>query len=143
MKHDNHNTTGNTVAERLRRLIEANQYLADIESLDALFPRLLELAKNVTVAEASSLLLYNPKRDVLEFVSVADEVVGETGGEILKRSIELKMGEGIAGWVAENRKPLIVQDVQHDPRFFKQADKQTGFLTRNLLSVPLVYGEEL
>lgn len=143
MKKDNSNIAETTIAERLRRLIEASQYLADIESLDVLFPRLLELAKNVTVAEASSLLLYNPKRNVLEFVSVTDEVVGETGGDILKRSIELKMGEGIAGWVAENRKPLIVQDVQHDPRFFKQADKQTGFLTRNLLSVPLVYDKEL
>ena len=143
MKKDNSNIAETNVAERLRRLIEASQYLADIASLDVLFPRLLELAKNVTVAEASSILLYNPKRNVLEFVSVADEVVGETGGDILKRSIELKMGEGIAGWVAENRKPLIVQDVQHDLRFFKQADKQTGFLTRNLLSVPLVYDKEL
>ena len=62
------------VANRLKKLIEANQYIADIESLDALFPRLLDLAKNVTAAEASSLMLYDPKRDVLEFASIADEV---------------------------------------------------------------------
>ena len=97
------------VANRLKKLIEANQYIADIESLDALFPRLLDLAKNVTAAEASSLMLYDPKRDVLEFASVADEVIGEAGGETLKRTVELKMGEGIAGWVAENRQPLIIK----------------------------------
>ncbi|MEE8432997.1 MAG: GAF domain-containing SpoIIE family protein phosphatase [Candidatus Desulfatibia sp.] len=143
MINDNYGRGAINVAKRLKKLIEANQYLADIESLDALFPRLLDLAKNVTAAEASSLMLYDPKRDVLEFASVADEVIGEAGGEILKISVKLKMGEGIAGWVAENRKSLIIKDTQQDPRFSKQADKQTGFITRNLLCVPLVYNEEL
>ena len=58
------------VANRLKKLIEANQYLADIASLDALFPRLLDLAKNVTAAKASSLMLYNPKRDVLTMLEI-------------------------------------------------------------------------
>ena len=131
------------VGNRLKKLIEANQHLACIDSLDALFPKLLDLAKNVTAAEASSLMLYNPKRDVLEFTSVADEVIGEAGGETLKRTVELKIGEGVAGWVAENRQPLIIKDAQKDPRFSKKSDKQTGFLTRTLLSAPLVYKEEL
>jgi sigma-B regulation protein RsbU (phosphoserine phosphatase) len=136
----NHETD---VANRLKRLIEANQYLADIESLDSLFPKLLELSKSVTSAEASSLMLYNPDRDVLEFASVADEVIGKDGKEMLKKTIALKIGEGIAGWVAENRKPLIIEDAQNDPRFFNKADRQTGFVSRTLLSVLLVYGDEL
>ncbi len=143
MNNDNFRNSETNVARRLKKLIEANQSLAEMESLEALLPRLLSLAKDVTAAETSSLMLYNSERNVLEFASVADEIVGEIGGEILKSSVELKMGEGIAGWVAENRKPIIVQDVQHDPRFFKKADKKTGFVTRNLLSVPLVYNEEL
>jgi GAF domain-containing protein len=53
------------------------------------------------------------------------------------------MGEGLAGWVAVNRKPVIIQDVQQDTRFFKEADHYTGFHTRTLLCVPIVYGEEL
>jgi serine phosphatase RsbU (regulator of sigma subunit) len=131
------------IGNRLQKLIEANQHLACIDSLDALFPKLLDLAKNVTAAEASSLMLYDPKRHVLEFASVADEIIGEAGGETLKKTVELKMGEGIAGWVAENRKPLIIKNAQEDPRFFNKADRQTGFLTRTLLSVPLVYREDL
>ena len=123
------------IARHLKKLIEANQSLAEMESLEELLPRLLYIAKDVTVAEASSLLLYNPNRNVLEFASVADEILSEEGSEILKSSVELKMGEGIAGWVAENRRPLIIPDVQNDPRFFKQADQKTGFLTRNILSV--------
>ncbi|MDF1593249.1 MAG: SpoIIE family protein phosphatase [Desulfobacterales bacterium] len=97
----------------------------------------------MTDAEAASLMLYNAERNVLEFASVKDEVIGESGGDTLKAAVELKMGEGIAGWVAVKQKPLIIDDVQHDPRFFKEADKQTGFLTRNLISVPMAYKEEL
>lgn len=131
------------MAKCLKKLIEANQSLADMESLEELLPRLLDLAREVTAAEASSLMLYNPKRNVLEFASIEDEIVGPKGGQILKNTIELKMGEGIAGWVAENRKPLIIKDAQHDPRLFKQADQQTGFVTRTLLCVPMVYKDGL
>jgi len=140
---ENYKINENKIGNRLKKLIEANQHLACIDSPDELFPKLLDLAKNATAAEASSLMLYDRKRDVLEFASVADEVIGGDGRETLKRTVELKMGEGIAGWVAENRQPLIIKDAQKDPRFFKNADRQTGFLTRTLLSVPLVYREEL
>jgi sigma-B regulation protein RsbU (phosphoserine phosphatase) len=128
---------------RLRRLIEANQYLAEVESLDDLFPRLLDLGRDVLGAEAASVMLYNPKREVLEFAAVKDEQAGEKAAEILKSTVTLKMGEGIAGWVAQNRKPVIVRDAQNDPRFFGQADKQTGFITRTLLCVPLIHQGEL
>ena len=143
MNKYNSEPSGAKVASRLRKLIEANHTLADMESLEQLLPQLLALARSVTDAEASSLLLYNPKRNVLKFASVKDRVVGDKADEILKGSIELKMGEGIAGWVAEHRTPAIVQDVQSDPRFFKQADKKTGFVTRTLLCVPLIHREEL
>jgi sigma-B regulation protein RsbU (phosphoserine phosphatase) len=128
---------------RLRRLIEANQCLADVDSLEDLLPRLLDLGRDVLGAEAASLMLYNPKRDVLEFASVKDEQAGDKIAEILKSKVTLKMGEGIAGWVAQNRKPVIVRDAQKDPRFFGQADKQTGFVTRTLLCVPLIHQAEL
>jgi serine phosphatase RsbU (regulator of sigma subunit) len=143
MSNDSGDRRETKVASRLRKLIEANHSLADMESLQQLLPRLLDLARSVTDAEASSLLLYNPKRNVLQFASVQDEVVGDKAGEILKGSIELKMGEGIGGWVAETRSPVIVRDAQSDPRFFKQADQQTGFVTRTILCVPLIHRKEL
>lgn len=131
------------VPRPLRRLIEAHQSVADIESLEVLLPNLLDLARNVTNAEAASFMLYDPKREVLEFPAVSDEVLGKEKVAILKDSVELKLGEGIAGWVAENRKLLNIEDAQKDPRLFKQADKKTGFVTRNLLCVPLLYLDEL
>jgi len=131
------------LSKRLKNLVKASQSLAHIESLDDLLPQLLDLAQEVTGAEASSILLYNSGADVLEFALAKNEALGEETEQILKRNVELKMGEGLAGWVAANRKPVIIQDVQRDRRFFKEADHYTGFQTRTLLCVPIVYGEEL
>ena len=135
--------TEDRVPIRLKRLLEANHSLADMESLEELLPRLLELAKDVTGAEASSVMLYNARRDVLEFVSVKDEMVGDNLAEVLKSKVELRMGEGITGWAAQHRQTVIVCDARSDPRFFRGADKQTGFVTRNLVCVPLVHRHEL
>jgi sigma-B regulation protein RsbU (phosphoserine phosphatase) len=131
------------LSKRLKNLVKANQSLAHTESLNDLLPQLLDLAQEVTGAEASSILLYNPIADVLEFALAKNEALGEETEQILKRNVELKMGEGLAGWVAVNRRPVIIQDVQRDQRFFKGADHYTGFKTRTLLCVPIVYGEEL
>ena len=130
------------VSNRLRKLIEANRSLAKIESLNDLFPRLLSLAKEVMAAEASFIFLYNPDSRLLEIVSVEDDLFGDKADEI-KPSIKLKLGEGMAGWVAQNRKPVMVKDAQTDPRFSKAADRQRNLTTRTILAVPLVQGDEL
>jgi sigma-B regulation protein RsbU (phosphoserine phosphatase) len=138
-----HSCSEVNVAKRLKNLVKASQSLADMESLESLLPQLLTLAQEVTEAEASSILLYEPKLNVLEFALAKNEALGKETEQILKNKVELKMGEGLAGWVAVNRKPVIIQDVQQDTRFFKGADHYTGFQTRTLLCVPIVYGEEL
>ncbi|MCA9979217.1 MAG: GAF domain-containing protein, partial [Anaerolineales bacterium] len=52
--------------------------------------------------------------------------------------IELKPGEGIAGWVARHGEPLIVNDVYLDKRFYSRSDNLSGFQTHSILCVPLV-----
>ncbi|OGS08132.1 MAG: hypothetical protein A2270_03570 [Elusimicrobia bacterium RIFOXYA12_FULL_51_18] len=51
--------------------------------------------------------------------------------------------QGIVGWCAENRKPLLVNNVETDPRFTKKVDHGTGFKTKNALAVPAVSGGKL
>jgi len=143
MAERNHEDAWKKVPRPLKRLIEAHQYLADMESLDAVLQGLLELARNVTNAEAASFMLYDPEHDVLEFAAASDEVLGEKAIEILKNSIKLKVGEGIAGWVAEHKEPINIQEAHSDLRFSEKADLKTGFVTRNLLCVPLTYGDQL
>jgi serine phosphatase RsbU (regulator of sigma subunit) len=131
------------ISGRLKKLIEANHVLADYESLEDLFPRLLELARDVTGAEASSILMYNSKLKLLEFASVQDEILDDKLGNLLKNAVKLKLGEGIAGWVAQHKRSIIVKDASKDHRFFNKADRMTGFTTRTLLCVPMVHHEKL
>jgi diguanylate cyclase (GGDEF)-like protein len=51
--------------------------------------------------------------------------------------LQLPPGEGIAGWIADTGKPLIVEDVGKDPRFSARVDKYTGFITHSIIGVPL------
>ncbi len=133
----------NAQANRLKKLIQANQVLANIESLVDLLPQLLRLAQDVTGAEASSIMLYNKERDVLNFAWAMNDVLCEKAMKNLKTGFELPMGEGIAGWVALNQHPLNVTDAQNDPRFSKEADSKTGFVTRCILCTPIVHQDKL
>jgi len=52
--------------------------------------------------------------------------------------IILDLGLGAVGNVAVTGKPLIINDVQSDPRFDKTIDNNTGYKTDNLIAVPLL-----
>jgi HD-GYP domain-containing protein (c-di-GMP phosphodiesterase class II) len=93
--------------------------------------RAMEAATRLMNAEVGSLLLIDEKTNELFF----EVALGERGERI--KEIRLKMGEGIAGWVASTGQPLIVDDVQKDPRFSKKADDKSAFTTRNMICVPV------
>ncbi|MBW7957781.1 MAG: sensor domain-containing diguanylate cyclase [Deltaproteobacteria bacterium] len=79
-----------------------------------------------------SLLLLDESTNELKF-----EIVVGKGSERIK-DLRLKLGEGVAGWVARERKPLLVPDVGKDPRFSKKADEMSNFTTQSIVCVPLV-----
>jgi signal transduction histidine kinase len=60
---------------------------------------------------------------------------GEKG--VFMKSKRLQPGEGIAGWVIQNGRPTVVEDVRKDSRFSDRFDRETGFTTRSLICVPL------
>jgi signal transduction histidine kinase len=59
------------------------------------------------------------------------------------KEVRLKIGEGIAGWVAQTGQPLIVENALDDPRFWPVVDVKTGFVTRSILCVPMIYKGQL
>lgn len=79
-----------------------------------------------------SLLLMDEEKGDLKF----EIVVGE-GADKLK-GLRLQVGEGVAGWVAKERKPLLVPDVGKDERFCKRMDQVTEFRTNSVIAVPLI-----
>ncbi|MCX7793268.1 MAG: HD domain-containing protein [Thermodesulfovibrionales bacterium] len=93
--------------------------------------RAIEAAAELVDAEAGSLLLVDIERGELFF----EVATGEKADEV--KEVRLRMGEGIAGWVAERGEPLIVHDAQNDPRFFRGVDEKSKFKTRDLVCVPV------
>ena len=80
--------------------------------------------------EAGSLLLLHG--DELEF-KVSFDIEPVT----LSRP-KMKLGQGIAGYVAARGKSIIVNDVRQSPHFFSVIDDTTGFKTRSALCVPMI-----
>jgi len=119
----------------LETLIEVSTIISSTFDFNELIKLVMEKAKKVMNAEACSILMYNRETKKLEF-EVALCKTGESAA--LKDKVSLDIGQGIAGWVAENKKPLIIKDAQKDKRFFKGADKLTGFKTKSLIAAPLV-----
>ncbi len=91
----------------------------------------LNCAEEFMEGEASSIFLIDEARGDLYF-HVAR---GEQADKV--KQLRLKMGEGVAGWVAQNQIPLIVPDVAQDSRFNPKVDALSGFQTRSILCVPL------
>jgi len=93
--------------------------------------RAMEAITRLMNAETGSLLLIDKKTDELFFeVALGDK------GETLKE-IRLKIGEGIAGWVAASGTSLVIHDVLKDKRFQGRFDKKSKFQTRNMVCVPV------
>lgn len=123
---------GEEKIKNLKTLIKVSSLISSTFDLPTLTRLIMEIAKKVIKAEAATLMLLDEKTGYLSW----DIALGKKGKEI-KKVRKLKLGEGIAGWVAKNGKPLIIQDCQHDPRWLKDIDKTTGFMTRSILCVPL------
>jgi signal transduction histidine kinase len=100
--------------------------------IEEVLDRTMKWAEEFMNAEASSVYQLDEKNQVL-FVKLAR---GEKKDPI--RRITLKVGEGIAGYVVQTAKPMVIQDVSKEGRFSDKFDKITGFTTRSILCVPLL-----
>jgi HD-GYP domain-containing protein (c-di-GMP phosphodiesterase class II) len=123
--------------ERLALLSQLGQILNSTLDHKEIRRRAMEAATQLMKAEAGSLLLVDEGKRQLYF-----EVALGNREEDIKR-IPLNFGEGIAGWVAQHGKPLIVNSPKKDPRFFKGVDERTEFKTRNIICVPVKVKEKI
>jgi len=101
-----------------------------------LLQSIVEVARAIFGAKASSIFLVDEEADELVFEAVAGEGAGELVGTRLPSST------GIAGWVLVTRQPLVLDDVRSDPRFSRETAEKTGFVPQGLMAVPLLYEEQ-
>lgn len=116
----------------LTSLIEVSGIISSTLDLEELMNLVMEKAQSVMNAEASSVMLLNEETAMLEC-----KIALGTVQEKVKNNIQLRLGQGIAGWAAEHGQAIIVPDVDADIRFYSEIDHSTGFKTRSILAVPL------
>jgi len=125
------------LVKEMKYLNKITQSISEIKPLEILLCEIMESCKILMNAEASSLLIYNEEENILFF----EVATGEKSTEVKK--IICKMGEGIAGWVAQRREPLLIDDCYKDERFNPESDKRNNFITRSMICVPMIHKEKL
>jgi two-component system, OmpR family, phosphate regulon sensor histidine kinase PhoR len=111
---------------------EISYALTSTLSLQNIYRQLMEpVRRTLNVGSVSVGLIEQPSGDII-FVDILM-------GDLFRNlpTIHLKKGQGIAGWVSENRQPIIVNDVYTDKRFYASIDQQSGFQTNNMICIPL------
>ena len=118
---------------RLETLCDVITFLATIKEAedDRVWSRVTDKLAAALDCEAATYFAYLPKSDHL----IARSAIGASGHQVEARRIET--GQGLCGWVAKYREPLIVDDASSDPRFLKSFDESTGCKTGRVLGMPL------
>ena len=100
-------------------------------NLDSILQTIMEKMAEYFRPDTWSLLMVDEEKDELYFA-----IAVGAAAEVLAKA-RLKVGEGIAGWVAKHGQALIVPDVQNDPRFSARLDEITRLQTHSVICVPL------
>ena len=119
--------------EEMGALLEVGRVVSSTLDLRELLTKIMSTATKVMRCETSTVYLVDEQTNELYFHIVSGDP--NVGAKL--QEIRLPMGTGLAGWCAQNNKPVIVPDTEKDPRFFKGADKKSGFVTRSMICVPM------
>jgi Nif-specific regulatory protein len=122
---------------RFHTLIEINALInSNYKNIHSLLSRIMESATRLSGAQASSLLLMDKEKQELYF----EVALGSKGQEVQKFTVRL--GEGIAGWVAKHDKSLIVNDVANDKRHLSVIAQQINYTAKTMIAVPMRIKDE-
>lgn len=114
--------------------------LKDKTELKAVARHIIGKVSELFRADGASILVLNEDRDGLRFA--ACHAQSPDIEEKLSKLV-LPLDVGIAGWVASQRKPILVNDVRTDSRFHSGVDEATHFKTKSLIAAPVILGETL
>jgi len=119
--------------QRFKQLYAVGQTITSEMNMDALFELIMDQTNEIMDTERSTVFLSDDENS--ELWSLVATGMG-------KNKIRIDCRSGAAGWVFQNQQSLIINDPYSDTRFNLEVDKKTGFVTRNILCVPIVNREE-
>jgi sigma-B regulation protein RsbU (phosphoserine phosphatase) len=117
--------------------METSKLLNSTLELEELLDIILELISKAMEASFSSISLLDKKTQELNLYLYTGKKQEE------KKKLSLKLGQGIAGWVALNQEPVIANQARKDHRFSPELEERLGFRIDSLICVPLLRREKL
>src|SRR6266496_3252421 len=118
---------------RLNALVDIISHLTTTLDRQELLTRIMNHARDLLAVEATSVWELDHQHDPpLLRLHIA---TGEHGDQL--RELTVPVGQGIIGQVVATGQRMLVEDVSKEERHYKQADEQSGFVTRSILCVPL------
>jgi phosphoserine phosphatase RsbU/P len=118
---------GSISAGQLKQLLDISRMLAVTADLDQLLHCIAQAATQMLICERASIFLFDPRTDQL-WTKVA----------LHSQEIRVPSGAGIVGHTFKTNVVLHVPQPYDDPRFNPDPDRRSGFVTRNLLTAPMV-----
>lgn len=117
--------------DELQLLLNLSMRLHALQNLEELLDWVVVAATEVMDAEDASIMLLDPATRRLQFAAINSPHKGAL------QAVSLALGEGIAGWVAQNGEILVVDDTYADPRFSRKGDAASGHRTASMMCIPL------
>jgi len=114
-------------AKALRRVLEVTRKLAAPFDLDTMLTEVVDVSRNILDADRGTVFLYD---------ELTDELVVRVATEL--GTIRIPANKGIVGESAQTHKLINVPDCYADDRFNRDIDKQTGYRSRCMLTIPLL-----
>ena len=121
-------------SESLSTVSDLSKVVTSVLDLDKALNLCLALLNQRLQVNRSSIMLYDHLSDSLE-------VVATRGMEADLIGQRQATGEGVAGFVARTRQPILVRDIREDGRF--DTSRAAAYETGSFMSAPLVFQDEL
>ena len=117
-------------------LLDTARSFSTAMDLDSLVDEILDRSREVADARACTLLL--PDSDTGELILYStDQRIAD-----LRVPLRVPEGQGISGWVFQNRKPVNIPDVTKDPRHYTSIGKKIDFVATSMICIPLMNGSD-
>lgn len=124
-----------TLDDELSNLVtfyELGSYICSELDLDVVLTRITEAVVNLMGAEASSIITVDEANNQLTF----EAAFGQVASKLNRFTFPLD-DHSVAGWVVRNGTSSIINNAQSDPNFNSKVDRDTKFVTHNILCVPM------
>jgi len=113
-------------AADLRSVLEVTRAMVATEDLDALLSLIMQRSMELLDAERATVFLYDAQ---------TNELISRVAAGV--EELRIPADRGICGQAVSTGKTINVHDAYANESFNPDVDRQTGFKTRNILSVPL------